>query len=319
MFDPDDVFVLPGTASALRTIATAAGLKGRSVVVEEPGYDAARTVFRSLGVLVRGVPTELNGLDSSQLSADDAAAYITPAHQFPLGYRMSSSRRVRLLEWARATGGLLIEDDYDGEYRFNVAPSPALASAPLGRDVVAYIGTASTLLSPAMSIAWLVPPRHLTDRVRQALVDSRESVDAVTARALAHFIESGALVRHVARSARTYSVRRRAFALAFEQLLPRARVVGVDAGLHFCVVLPEGVDANVISWALRGRGILIDTVDGYPTMPSRNSTLMVSYASVPETKAFRLVQTIAGAVSELERRGGSGQRRGDRPPKVTRF
>jgi GntR family transcriptional regulator/MocR family aminotransferase len=299
VFEPDEIFVLPGALSAMRTLAAAAELRGKSVVVEDPGYDGTRNVLHTAGARVRGVQVDRNGLDSTHLNADDAGVFVTPAHQFPLGHHMSLARRGSLIEWARSTGNLIVEDDYDGEFRYNVSPSPALASAAHGREVVAYVGTASKMLTPGLRVAWLIPPRYLVSKVRDALDQSQEAIDIVTGRALTHFIESGALIRHLARASRTYRNRRQAFVAAMERLLPQCRILGVDAGLHVSVVLPDGIDANLVVVALRQRGIAMNTIDTYLMLPRRNSTLVVSFANLPESKATQIVESIADVVAEF--------------------
>jgi GntR family transcriptional regulator/MocR family aminotransferase len=300
IFTTNEIFIVPGALSAIRTLALADELRGKTVAFEDPGYDGARSALATAGVNVRALPVDQDGLNSDLLEPNDAGVYVTPAHQFPLGYRMSTARRQSLLEWARLNNGLIIEDDYDGEFRYNVPPTPCLAASRGGRDHVAYIGTASKMLTPGLRVAWFVPPRRLVGPVVETLSQSLESVDLVTGRALADFIDSGSLVRHLARASRTYRVRRQAFVSAVQRYLIGSRLVGVEAGLHVGVVLPRGTDAAEVVERLRARGIAIDSVARYSVSAAHPSTLICNYAQLPETHAARVVRTIADVMASMK-------------------
>ena len=161
---PDDLLLVPGVGASLRALPPALGLVGATVALEDPGYAEAWTAFATEGVRVAAVPVDDDGLDPALLPRGTAATYVTPSHQYPLGARMPVTRRVQLLEWARRTGGLVLEDDYDGEFRYDVSPLPALRSLPGADDHVVYIGTASKLVAPSLRVAWLAPPPRLRDR-----------------------------------------------------------------------------------------------------------------------------------------------------------
>ncbi|MGH3589110.1 MAG: PLP-dependent aminotransferase family protein, partial [Pseudonocardia sp.] len=254
---PDELIIVPGVASALRTVTAAAGLIGRDIAFEEPGYDEARRAFEMSGARTRAVPVDGDGLDPGALRDSDAAVYCTPAHQYPLGARLPVSRRAQLVQWAARTGSLLIEDDYDGEFRYDVSALPALRGIDGGRDYVAYIGTASKILTPTLRVAWMLPPPGLRGAVADALERSGESVCGVTTLALARFIESGALTRHLARAARTYSARRSALVGALGRRCTGIQLEGVEAGLHVVVRLPDGIDDIAIAATLRARGVTV--------------------------------------------------------------
>jgi GntR family transcriptional regulator/MocR family aminotransferase len=169
------------------------------------------------------------------------------------------------------------------------------------------------MLSPGLRVAWLIPPRHLVNEVRETLARSQEAVDLVTGAALTHFMESGALIRHLARASRTYSVRRRAFVAAVERYLPQCQILGVDAGLHVCLVLPDGIDASLVVLGLRRSGIALDAIDTYLVEPRRSSTLICNFANLPESKAALIVRSMASVIAEVSgrwpsRRDGFPQR-----------
>ncbi|CAM3204289.1 PLP-dependent aminotransferase family protein [Prescottella defluvii] len=291
--DPDDVVIVPGVASALRAVTAAAGLPGRDIAFEEPGYVEARRVLEMSGARTRSVRVDVDGLDPDTLHDSDDAVYCTPAHQYPLGARLPAPRRARLVAWATAAGRLLIEDDYDGEFRYDVSALPALRSLDGGRDCVAYIGTASKILTPTLRLTWLLPPRGLREPVAEALALSGETVCAVTGLAFARFIESGALTRHLARAARTYAARRSALVGALRRHCTDVRLVGVEAGLHLVLRLPDDTDDTAVAAALRDRGITVPALSSFLAGPDGPRGLVCGYACLPETQADRVAAIIA--------------------------
>lgn len=294
----DEIVIVPGVLSALRTLVAAADLAGRSVAFEDPGYARARRVLEAVGVQVRAVPVDGDGLDPDLVRSTDAAVYCTPAHQYPLGGRMPVARRARLLAASADAGRLVIEDDYDGEFRYGVAALPALRSIDGGRDTVAYLGTASKIVSPALRLAWLVPPAALLPRVHDALAVSGETACAVTADAFARFIESGSLTRHLARAARTYAARRQAFVDALRRHHPDIGLTGIEAGLHLAVRLPDGIDDAALARAIGSRGVLVRGLDAYRAGDTGPRGLLCGYARLPESQADAAARLIADVIRE---------------------
>ncbi|MCT1514003.1 aminotransferase-like domain-containing protein [Dietzia cercidiphylli] len=213
---------------------------------EDPGYRGALLMAREQDLEVRFHPAEPGGLDSARLGSERAIVFTTPAHQFPLGHRMSVDRRVALVDWARRTGSLVIEDDYDGEFRYGVAPLPALVTLPAAADHVAYVGTSSKSVAPDLRVAWCLPPGALRREVERWLVVHRRGPSTLPAEAMGAFIDSGAMDRHLARAARVYSDRRHRLVAALARECPHLDVTGVEAGLHLCVLLPGYDDDEVV-------------------------------------------------------------------------
>ncbi|AWH96875.1 PLP-dependent aminotransferase family protein [Dietzia psychralcaliphila] len=214
--------------------------------MEDPGYRGALLMAREHDLEVRFHPAEPGGLDAARLGSARAIVFTTPAHQFPLGHRMSVDRRVALVEWAQRTGSLVIEDDYDGEFRYGVAPLPALATLPAADGHVAYVGTSSKSVAPDLRVAWCLAPAALRREVDRWLVVHRRGPSTLPAEALGAFIGSGAMDRHLARAARVYSDRRHHLVAALTRECPRLSVTGVEAGLHLCVLLPGYDDDEVV-------------------------------------------------------------------------
>ncbi|MFC4602279.1 PLP-dependent aminotransferase family protein [Rhodococcus kronopolitis] len=308
---PDELVLVPGVDSALRTLAAAANLAGRDVAFEEPGYGSARRTLELSGAHPRSIAVDADGLDPALLRATDAAVYCTPAHQYPLGARMPVTRRAELVARAAAAGTLIIEDDYDGEFRYDVSALPALRSIEGGREHVAYLGTASKILSPSIRLAWLLPPPALLGRVHEALRRTGENCCGVTGLALARFIESGALTRHLARASRTYSARRSALvgALRSRPALtdrPGVELSGIEAGLHVVLQLPDGTDDAAVATDLGTRGIAVIGLGRYRSDDEGPRGLMLGYARLPETQA----DAVAGAITEVVGRHLDRNRRG---------
>jgi GntR family transcriptional regulator/MocR family aminotransferase len=296
--DPADIILVPGVAAALRALTGAAGLAGRQVAFEQPGYPEGRRALESAGVLIRPVPVDDEGLDLTRLGRDDAAVYTTPAHQYPLGARLSAGRRAILIRWAREARALVIEDDYDGEFRYDVRGLPALHSMDGGPEVVAYVGTASKMLSPGFRIAWLIPPLYLREAVLDALAVTDETIGTTAGQALAHFIAAGHLSRHLARAARTYAARRHALIAALRDAAPELRISGVDAGLHLVADLPRDTDEPGLRQRLHDAGLAVAVLGEYATTPLDRRALVCGYALLPETQAAAAAATIAAAYRE---------------------
>ena len=296
--DPADIVLAPGASAALRALVTAAGLAGRQLAFEEPGYSEGRRVLHSAGALIRPVPVDEQGLDPEALTAGDAAVYTTPAHQYPLGARLSAARRAALIGWARRSQALVIEDDYDGEFRYDVRGLPALHTLTGGPDVVAYVGTASKILSPGLRVAWLIAPPGLREPVLRALESTDETIGTTTGQVLTHFITSGHLVTHLARAARTYAARRRALIGGLRDHVPGLRITGVDAGLHLVADLPPGTNETELQGGLGRAGLAVDVLGQYATAPLARQALVCGYALLPETQAAAAAAVIAAGVHE---------------------
>ena len=262
--EANDILVVPSTSAGLRLLARAAELRGRLLAVEAPGYLEAAQTLDDVGVILTGAPVDSHGVIVDAIPAQARGLYVTPAHQFPLGARTTAPRRSELMDWAQRRDALVIEDDYDGEFRYDTPPLPALASVPSGRQHVAYLGTASKCLSPSLRLAWLVPPSRLANRVRSEVAERPEPASSISAEFLADFIESGALQRHLLRVRSAYARRRNALTTALSKMLPERAVSGDRAGLHLVLDLPPGLRAASVQRAARTMGVLVGTLDETP-------------------------------------------------------
>jgi len=236
---PDEIIVVTGVAQALALIAQWLNARGRTgIAVEDPGSRGAHDELAYWGLRPCPVPVDEHGLDSAGLAATEVrAVLLTPAHQFPTGVVLAPERRRELLDWAAAVDALIIEDDYDAEYRYDRAPVPALkASLP---SHVVYAGSTSKTLAPGLRLGWLIPP----DRLYADLVDAKHAADlgspALPQLVLARLIASGELEQHIRQVRKRQRTRRDALLGALREQLPRVRVQGVAAGLHLLITFPD--------------------------------------------------------------------------------
>jgi GntR family transcriptional regulator/MocR family aminotransferase len=251
------VLATGGTTAALGEVTRAVLRPGDQVAVEEPGYPRAIETLRAAGVIVRRAPVDREGLVIDRIPPEARAVYCTPAHQFPLGGRLPAARRVALVEWARSRRAWVIEDDYDGELRYDVAPLPVLAA--LDPDVVIYLGTASKILSPTLGVGWLVGPSEITDAVIDLRIRTSTRPSAAGQRVMTAFAESGDLARHFRRVRRELGARRE-FVV---QTLTAAglQVLGDQAGAHVVVPLASLAVERAVIRAAHEAGLAVDGLE----------------------------------------------------------
>jgi GntR family transcriptional regulator/MocR family aminotransferase len=275
---PEHILITRGVANGLSLLAHNRLRDGAPAGIEEPGYPVGRAILAARGARVVPCRVDAHGLVVGELPDDLRLVYVTPAHQYPLGGRLPVPRRQALIAWARAAGALVVEDDYDSEFRYDVSPLPALYG--LDTDVVAYLGTTSKLLTPALGVGWLVAqPRLVT-----ALATVRESLgdrtDEAAQRAVYAMIESGDLDRHIRRMRREYARRRDAIVSILGDPAVPARLLGDTAGLHVVLELRRGHQDQVAATALE-RGVAVHTLRRYFGGTPTVQGLVLGYGSLP--------------------------------------
>jgi GntR family transcriptional regulator / MocR family aminotransferase len=279
---PDQVIVVAGVAQALAVLARTlrqAGLD--SVAVEDPGSLGARMQLRHWGLKTPPVPVDASGLQVGELRASGAAAVmITPAHQFPSGVVLDGPRRRDLRQWAR-DGGLVIEDDYDAEHRYDRPPVPALRAAL--PDQVCYAGSVSKLLAPALRTGWLLVPAAL----HEAVVTAKRYEDLGNAvlpqLVLAELMASGDLERHLRLLRKRHVRRRDAMIAAIRAHLPSARVHGAAAGLHLTLTFPAPLADVELAAAALASGVKVQPLSWHRQTPGEPG-LVLGYAARTTTE-----------------------------------
>ncbi|WP_033293772.1 PLP-dependent aminotransferase family protein [Amycolatopsis jejuensis] len=289
---PDDIVVTSGAAEALSLMADT--LPEQTIAVEDPSHHGQAALLRDHGLAPAGIPVDDKGIDVEKLSTSDCSiVLVTAAHQFPLGVALHPERRRMLLSWAVETGGLIVEDDYDAEHRYD---RPALgAMRALAPDHVAYIGSVSKVLAPALRIGWLIPP----PRLREAVARVKEMHDLgcppLPQAALAHLIATGGYDRHLRRTRRLYRARRDALIEALAERLPQWQPVGIAAGLHLVVRLPDGTDDLQLQENLAAASVYAPALSTYSHAAPRYPGLVLGYAALPPDRLRAAVERIASA------------------------
>jgi GntR family transcriptional regulator/MocR family aminotransferase len=295
--DPGDIIVVTGVAQALALLARVLQARGLGeIAVEDPGSRGARDDLAYWGLRPVPVPVDEDGMLVEELARSRApAALLTPAHQFPTGVVLAPQRRRDLLDWAAAADGLIVEDDYDAEFRYDRAPVPALhASAP---ELVAYAGSTSKTLAPGMRLGWLIPPVRLRDELTEAKYSSDLGSPALPQLVLARLIASGELEQHIRLVRKRQRNRRDALLRALREHLPQARVQGVAAGLHLLITFPglDGSDADLAEGILR-TGVLVQPLSWHRQRPGVPG-FVLGYAAHTPDRLHEAARRIAQGMS----------------------
>lgn len=296
--DPECIIIVSGTAQGVYLLALAlAGTGARRIAVEDPSWNAQIDRLRLGGLEVVGQPVDGQGLVVDGLAAD--AVVVAPAHQFPTGTVLSGSRRGELLAWARARQALVVEDDYDAEFRYDQRPAPSLQGSD--PDRVAYLGTASKTLAPGLRLAWLAAPPWLADqavRVKYLLDFCSPVLDQ---RGLALFLRRGDYDRHVRRMRAVYLHRRDALARALDTHLPGLGLEGVAAGLHVLLRLPSGTDDRALAAAAECEGVQVSPLSIFSISGKAQPGIVIGYGRVPAREMDEAIAALARALRQATR------------------
>ncbi|MCG6494069.1 PLP-dependent aminotransferase family protein [Kitasatospora sp. A2-31] len=276
---PDRIVITSGYYQGLGLLGSVLAAAGaRTVAMEDPGHNSYRDVVRRTGLTVLPLPVDADGARTDALTRETDAAVLTPAHQYPTGVPLGARRRQAVCAWARATGGLIVEDDYDGEFRYDRRPVGAVQG--IAPDRVVHCGTASKTLGPALRLAWLVLPPRLVGAVVEAKRQADLYTETLGQLVLAELITTHAYDRHV-RAARLRYRRRRELLLERVAALPGHTAHGVPAGLHTLVTLPsDGPGEEVLLAACTDRGLALRGLTELHHEPAgRPQGLLVGFAA----------------------------------------
>ncbi|MBO2452460.1 PLP-dependent aminotransferase family protein [Actinomadura barringtoniae] len=298
--DPGHIVICSGFAHGLRLLLGGGVVRG-PMAVESYGLAFHRSILDAASVRPAALDLDEHGARTQDIPKGVHAALLTPAHQFPTGGPLDPDRRAAAIDWARAGRGLILEDDYDGEFRYDRQPVGAVQG--LDPDRVIYLGSVSKSLSPALRLGWMVLPGHLVDGVLAAkgLREAWASVlDQLT---LADFIDSGAYDRHVRRMRQHYRKRRDQLVAALAERAPHIHPTGIAAGLHAVLRLPPGTEQAACESALM-HGVELDRLAAFrhpaATMPAHDG-LVVGYATPPDHAYTAAVDALCAALPPAPR------------------
>jgi len=281
--DPELVVVCAGFRHGLSLVARALQLDGaRTIAMEDPCAEQHRAVAAAAGLALRPLPVDGRGARTDLLDGSDAGAVLSPAHQFPLGVVLHRDRRAAAVTWAMATGGVIVEDDYDGEFRYDRQPVGALQA--LAPDRVAYGGTSSKTLAPGLRLAWIVVPARLLEPIVSLRSAEDVHVSALEQVALCEMLRSGAYERHVRRMRARYRARRDRVLEMLARSAPVLVPVGISAGLGMLLELPEGGTSasELIEEAGRRSIELHSLAAGYAGGRPPRDGIVLGYGALPE-------------------------------------
>ena len=312
---PAHILITQGVSSGLALLAEALLSPGDKAGIEEPGYPTGREVLRLAGARVVPCRVDAHGILPEELPGDLKLLYTTPAHQYPLGGRLPVSRRQALVAWARATGALVVEDDYDSEFRYDVGPLPALHS--MDPDVIVYLGTASKVLATAFGAGWLVAPPELVERLAALRPRLGVRIPEPVQYAVLALLRSGDLERHVRKMRLEYARRRAALVDALTHGARGAasagavgaastaggparvpfRLLGDTAGIHIVLELPDDYPTARLVAAAAARGVAVYPLTRYFAGPPTMNGLILGYGTATLPQVRRAAAELAELVT----------------------
>ena len=294
----EDIVICNGYAQGIALVVQVLVRGGATrLAVEDPSADDdAVPVARAAGLDVVGIPVDEHGVRIDALERTDADALVlTPSHQWPTGAVLAPERRAAVLRWADDRGALIVEDDYDAEYRYDRAPIGALQG--IAPDRVIYAGTASKTLAPGLRLGWLVVPARLVDAVADAKTLADRGSPVLDQLAFADFLDRGEFDRHLRRMRPVYRRRRDALLAALREHAPRLEPAGIAAGLHLVAYLPDGTDEATVIEAAAGRGLTVHGLAPYRISNAGRPGLLFGYATLDERELTAGIEILAPLVA----------------------
>jgi GntR family transcriptional regulator/MocR family aminotransferase len=291
--DPAQIVVVQGTAQGMDLLLRSVKARGaKRIAVEDPSHTTQHERVRAHSLELAAQPIDAHGVVVEGLDAD--ALLVTPAHQFPTGCVLSGERRRLLLRWAASSDALLVEDDYDSEFRYDGQPVRALQG--LAPDHVVQLGTVSKTLAPAIRLGWVIAPHAFVDdieREKRLVDDFSPALDQL---ALAHLIASGEYARHLLRARHAYHRRRNALVSALATQLPALAVEGIAAGVHLLLRLPRGCDDTAIVADAATARILVEPLSRFFVRETEERGLVVGYGRLHESAVNAVAKGLARVV-----------------------
>ncbi|MHA6484769.1 MocR-like pyridoxine biosynthesis transcription factor PdxR [Paenibacillus sp. strain BS8-2] len=291
----DQIFITAGTQYAISLLLQVMDLRQLPFAMEEPGYHGVRAVLQNMDCLIKNIPVAADGIDINMLEESDAAiAYVTPSHQFPLGMVMSIEKRLRLLQWAAAHAALVIEDDYDSEFRYGSRPIPSLKALD-GDDRVIYLGTLSKAFLPSVRLSYVIMPRSFIPLMQDKLASYSCSVSPLIQQAVWIFMKQGHYGRHIRRMKRVYHARYKALIDSIQLLMgDQVHIVGDSSGMHILLRVPGRSSEELIHLAQLNGCLLFPAIKHWnePDEAARQY-LMLGFGAMDEKRIVEGVRKLA--------------------------
>ena len=301
---PDCVVVTAGFTHSVALLCAVLLARGAgAVLTENYGLRSNARIISGSGLRHETVVVDDGGVDieSIRSSPDCGGLILTPTHQFPLGAPLDAQRRGLVVNWAVEGDRIVVEDDYDGEFRYDRQPVGALQA--LDPQHVVYAGTASKTLAPGMRLGWLAVPASMLDELVVAVEDSGRHPAALDQVILADLIESGLYDRHVRRCRLIYRTRRDTLSRALNRAAPHMHLSRIEAGLHARIELPPGASEDAIVDDAARRGLAVEALSEYRLAPpERGPALVVGYASPPQHAYSAAVARLMAVLADIEDR-----------------
>lgn len=299
--DADQVIIVSGSQQALDLVTRVLVDRGDEVAIENPGYLDARRIFLAQGAKLSPIPVDESGVVVEHLSTRSAAhiklIYVTPSHQFPTGAVLSLPRRLELLAWATQAGAMIIEDDYDSEFRYGGRPIPALQGLDQGNSVI-YIGTFSKVLFPALRVGYLVVPKALVRVLANAKRLTDRHAPLLEQQVLTDFINEGYLERHIRRMRTLYDQRRQTLMEALLlQVGKQVTILGENAGMHLMIRLDTPLSDEEIIGKAAQLGLDLVNAESYYLEGTGRGEFVIGYADLSLEEITQGVQRLAQVLS----------------------
>lgn len=293
----DQIIIVNGSQQAIDLVTKILIERGDTVALEDPGYLGVRRAFLAQGARLYPIPVDQSGIAVERLTAQSAKniklIYVTPSHQFPTGAVLSLPRRLELIAWAVDRGAIIIEDDYDSEFRYCGRPIPALQGLDAHENVI-YLGTFSKVLFPSLRVGYLVVPHPLVEVFSRARWLADRQTSTIAQRVLTDFINEGHLERHLRRMRVLYDRRRQTLVRAFKQYFEdRITILGENAGMHLMVRLQTGLSDEEVVRRAGEAGVGLISARIYYIADARSDEFVMGYANLSERKIYEGVRRLA--------------------------
>jgi GntR family transcriptional regulator/MocR family aminotransferase len=291
--EPSQMIVVNGSQQALDLIARVLIEPGDGVVIEDPGYQGTREILRAARARLHAVAVDRDGLDPTRLPARARAAFVTPSHQFPTGAILPLARRQALLHWAKRRNAVIVEDDYDGELRYQGKPLESLQGLDSEGRVI-YVGTFSRTIFSALRIGYLIVPKSLLPAFTAAKWLCDRHTATLEQETLADFIGTGMYERHLRRLRRRNAASRHALLEALQEHIgDRVEVTGADAGAHIVLWPRKRISEDAVVAAAASRGVGVYGVNGYFLRPPSRPGILLGYSRMREAEIREGVRRLA--------------------------